>query len=54
MAFNIRDNELTEDVRKYILQKQVEIKAKKKHQVSLGFTINVLIREAYLKDKKQP
>lgn len=48
MAFIIRDNELSDDVRKLIYRKQHEFKAEKKRSVSLGKTFDRLLKEAYL------
>lgn len=52
MAFIIRDNEMSEQVRTFIYKKQIDFKAKKKGAVSLGKTIERLIKDAYLKDEK--
>jgi hypothetical protein len=53
MSFIIRDNEMSPEVRKIIYKKQIELKAEAKHQVSLGKTIERLLKDAYLKEGKK-
>jgi hypothetical protein len=53
MAFTIKDNDFSEDVRKLVLTKQVELKAKKKNKVSVGKTIEILLKDAYLKKEEK-